>query len=275
VKVGVARGSRSHRDEWFGPLLGVMAADDLDHAIALQNEPAFGLTGGIQSLDPTEIERWLDRVEVGNAYVNRAITGAIVGRQPFGGWKRSVVGPGAKAGGPGYVASLCRWTDRPGDRIGRARRSYAGAWAELGREVDLAGLRCEANVLRHRPLPGVVLRIGADADPADVELCEQAAALVGTPVERSDASTEDQGALIERLATTTATRLRVLGEPLDDGARRAAHRAWIDVMDDPPVAEGRVELRRWVREQSISRTRHRYGMVPPDGRIGGSGGGHS
>ena len=62
-----------------------MRAGDLDEAIALQNAVAYGLTGGIHSLDPAEIERWLERVEVGNAYVNRHITGAIVRRQPFGG----------------------------------------------------------------------------------------------------------------------------------------------------------------------------------------------
>ena len=64
-----------------------MRADDLDQAIELQNAVPFGLTGGLHSLDDAEIDRWLERVEVGNAYVNRHITGAIVRRQPFGGWK--------------------------------------------------------------------------------------------------------------------------------------------------------------------------------------------
>ena len=52
---------------------------------------------------------WLDRIEAGNLYVNRPITGAMVGRQPFGGWKASSVGPGAKVGGPNYVLQLARW----------------------------------------------------------------------------------------------------------------------------------------------------------------------
>ena len=97
--------------ECFGPVLGLLAARDLDEAIAVQNALPFGLTGGIWSLDPADCARWADRVEVGNAYVNRHITGAIVGRQPFGGWKRSVVGAGAKAGGPNYVLQLCRIVD--------------------------------------------------------------------------------------------------------------------------------------------------------------------
>ena len=92
VRIGVQPGSWFHRTECFGPVLGVMRADDLDHAIDLQNAVAYGLTGGLHSLDEHEIERWLERVEVGNAYVNRHTTGAIVRRQPFGGWKRSSVG---------------------------------------------------------------------------------------------------------------------------------------------------------------------------------------
>ena len=263
IKVGVRPGSRSHLDEWFGPVLGIMEADDLDHAVDLQNQTAYGLTGGIHSLDPLEIDRWLERVEVGNAYVNRHITGAIVGRQPFGGWKRSAVGPGAKAGGPGYVATLCRWVDRPGDRLDRATESYRRAWVDLGRPEEMSGLRSEANLLRHRRLPGVIIRVQPDADPMDLTLCQLAARTTGTPIELSRASEETESGLVDRLGGSAATRLRVVGSPLAEETVRAAHAAWIDVMDDQPVAEGRVELRRWVREQAISRTMHRYGILNP------------
>src|SRR5204863_429849 len=74
----------------------------------LQNGTEFGLTGGLQTLDPDEIAHWLAHVEVGNAYVNRHTTGAIVRRQPFGGWKHSSVGPGAKTGGPNDVLRFVR-----------------------------------------------------------------------------------------------------------------------------------------------------------------------
>ena len=100
MRLGVQPGSWFHQTECFGPVLGVMRADDLDHAVELQNAVPYGLTGGLHSLDEAEIDRWLARVEVGNAYVNRHTTGAIVRRQPFGGWKRSSVGRGAKTGGP-------------------------------------------------------------------------------------------------------------------------------------------------------------------------------
>jgi RHH-type proline utilization regulon transcriptional repressor/proline dehydrogenase/delta 1-pyrroline-5-carboxylate dehydrogenase len=109
IKLGVRGGSFFHGTECFGPVLGLMRAENLDEAIALANGTAFGLTSGIQSLDDREIDRWIDRIEAGNLYVNRPITGAMVGRQPFGGWKASSVGPGAKVGGPNYVLQLARW----------------------------------------------------------------------------------------------------------------------------------------------------------------------
>src|SRR4030095_9476081 len=92
-------------------------------AIELANAQPFGLTSGLQTLDDREITRWVDHTEAGILDVNRPITGAIVGRQPFGGWKASSVGPGAKAGGPNYVLQLGRWrhgTPRPGEGEPRA-----------------------------------------------------------------------------------------------------------------------------------------------------------
>ncbi|MEP7764249.1 bifunctional proline dehydrogenase/L-glutamate gamma-semialdehyde dehydrogenase [Sanguibacter sp. 25GB23B1] len=109
VRSGVVRGSTSHQVEYFGPVLSVMTTETLEDAIALANDVDYGLTAGLQSLDPAEIDTWLSRIQAGNLYVNRGITGAIVRRQPFGGWKRSAVGPGTKAGGPNYLLGLGSW----------------------------------------------------------------------------------------------------------------------------------------------------------------------
>ena len=106
-------GSEFHQTEYFGPVLGIMTARTLEEAIALQNGSDYGLTAGIHSLDPEEVRFWLDRVQAGNCYVNRGITGAIVRRQPFGGWKKSSVGAGAKAGGPNYLFGLGSWRSKP------------------------------------------------------------------------------------------------------------------------------------------------------------------
>jgi RHH-type proline utilization regulon transcriptional repressor/proline dehydrogenase/delta 1-pyrroline-5-carboxylate dehydrogenase len=111
IKLDVAAGSFTHTTELFGPLLGVLRANDLEHALALANATPYGLTAGLFSLDEREQAYWAERMQAGNLYINRGITGAVVRRQPFGGCKASSFGPGAKAGGPNYVLQLCRVSD--------------------------------------------------------------------------------------------------------------------------------------------------------------------
>jgi RHH-type transcriptional regulator, proline utilization regulon repressor / proline dehydrogenase / delta 1-pyrroline-5-carboxylate dehydrogenase len=89
------------RDEVFGPLLAVSRVRDVDEAMEIVDSLPFALTGGLFSRSPRTIERVAASVPVGNLYVNRGITGAMVGRQPFGGNRRS--GVGSKAGGPDYL----------------------------------------------------------------------------------------------------------------------------------------------------------------------------
>lgn len=108
VKLGVKEGSFMHQTELFGPVLAVMRADNLDHALRLANGTPYGLTSGIQTLDDREQKKWLEEIEAGNLYINRGITGAIVRRQPFGGCKASSFGRGSKAGGPNYISEFMR-----------------------------------------------------------------------------------------------------------------------------------------------------------------------
>ena len=89
------------RDEIFGPVLAVLRAADIDEAIALANGTDYALTAGIYSRSPAAIARAAAELRAGNVYVNRHITGAVVGRQPFGGYGLS--GVGSKAGGPDYL----------------------------------------------------------------------------------------------------------------------------------------------------------------------------
>jgi RHH-type proline utilization regulon transcriptional repressor/proline dehydrogenase/delta 1-pyrroline-5-carboxylate dehydrogenase len=112
VKWGVQPGNFTHMTELFGPVLGVMEARDLDHAIELVNATGYGLTSGLESLDDREHEHWRERVRAGNLYINRPTTGAIVLRQPFGGMGKSSVGPGIKAGGPNYVVPLMKFENK-------------------------------------------------------------------------------------------------------------------------------------------------------------------
>jgi RHH-type transcriptional regulator, proline utilization regulon repressor / proline dehydrogenase / delta 1-pyrroline-5-carboxylate dehydrogenase len=89
------------RDELFGPVVAVLRARDFDHALALANDTDYALTAGIFSRSPVHIERAAAELRGGNVYINRGVTGAVVGRQPFGGYGLS--GVGSKAGGPDYL----------------------------------------------------------------------------------------------------------------------------------------------------------------------------
>jgi RHH-type proline utilization regulon transcriptional repressor/proline dehydrogenase/delta 1-pyrroline-5-carboxylate dehydrogenase len=93
--------SRVLREEIFGPLLAVERVRSVEEACDRVDASPFGLTGGLFSRNPQTVDYVADRSPVGNLYVNREITGAMVGRQPFGGNRLS--GTGTKAGGPGYL----------------------------------------------------------------------------------------------------------------------------------------------------------------------------
>lgn len=89
------------QEEIFGPVLACIRAKDFQEALQIANGTNFALTGGLYSRTPSHIEQATAEFEVGNLYINRGITGAIVSRQPFGGFKLS--GVGSKAGGPDYL----------------------------------------------------------------------------------------------------------------------------------------------------------------------------
>lgn len=97
----VAPTSSLAQEEFFGPILAVLKARDLTHALEIANGTKYALTGGLYSRSPENIARVKREFRVGNLYINRKITGAIVDRQPFGGFKLS--GIGSKAGGPDYL----------------------------------------------------------------------------------------------------------------------------------------------------------------------------
>ncbi|WP_314504407.1 bifunctional proline dehydrogenase/L-glutamate gamma-semialdehyde dehydrogenase [uncultured Microbacterium sp.] len=195
IRTGVQPGSRFHREEFFGPVLGVMHAHSLSHALELQNAVAYGLTAGLYTQNPQDLETWLDGVQAGNLYVNRGITGAIVQRQPFGGWKRSSVGAGTKAGGPNYLIGLGAWRPSAGSAssatlhlrgldsritgvieaaqpsldydafewLRRGALSDALAWdREFGQVRDVSHLGVERNLFRYRPVD-VAVRASGDA----------------------------------------------------------------------------------------------------------------
>lgn len=309
IRLGVQPGSWYHRTECFGPVLGLVAVDSLEEAIAIANSSDFGLTGGLHSLEPNQIRLWRETIEVGNAYINRGTTGAIVQRQPFGGWKNSSVGPGVKAGGPNYVACFGRWSEtalpefqaaplgqlkvllpkllewledgEARQRLSAAAGSYQYWWRhEFSLEHDPSQVHGETNHFRYCPRPLHVLRVGelplAVAKMA-VAQATLAACRTGTPLELSVASdgeawqawvgltggrcvVETVAAMQQRVAGVIGATVRVVGDLgvncLDPLALGKAF-----VVTGLPLANGRLELQWYVREQAISETVHRYGNL--------------
>jgi RHH-type proline utilization regulon transcriptional repressor/proline dehydrogenase/delta 1-pyrroline-5-carboxylate dehydrogenase len=198
VKLGVQEGSFTHQTELFGPLLGVMRAENLEEALRIANGTPYGLTAGLMALDEREQATFLEHQRAGNLYVNRGTTGAIVQRQPFGGQKASSFGPGAKAGGPNYVAQLVRFeelepgrgvaelwpevsalvealsqrlTARERMRLGAGARDFARALEHhFGRDHEPAELIGQVNVFRYRPLSGLIIRAASGTLPGELAL---------------------------------------------------------------------------------------------------------
>ena len=104
VFADVAPTHRVAQEEIFGPILAVMKANSFQEALTMANSTAYALTGGVYSRSPANLELARQRFDVGNLYLNRPITGALVGRQPFGGHRLS--GVGAKAGGEEYLTQF-------------------------------------------------------------------------------------------------------------------------------------------------------------------------
>lgn len=258
IRLGVKPGSWFHLTECFGPVLGLMRADSLEQATSWQNATDFGLTAGLHSLDPEEIGWWKEHVQAGNLYINRPITGAIVQRQPFGGWKKSCIGPGAKAGGPNYVLSFAHLhesTNRPAD--------YREAWAQhFAVAHDPSGLRCEANVFRYRPSRGVILRLD-EHDETAIARAKLAAEVTGVPLNISIREEENEAQFIARLPSLakSAEFIRTITTP-SDAVLHAINELGLNWINTPLLTTGRIELTRWLREQSVSETRHRYGQLP-------------
>ncbi|MBW3660412.1 MAG: L-glutamate gamma-semialdehyde dehydrogenase [Gemmatimonadetes bacterium] len=101
IFAGVDPRARIAQEEIFGPVLAVIEAKDYDDALAIANDTEYGLTGGVYTTDPEKIERAKREFHVGNLYINRKCTGALVGVHPFGGFQMS--GTDSKAGGKDYL----------------------------------------------------------------------------------------------------------------------------------------------------------------------------
>jgi RHH-type proline utilization regulon transcriptional repressor/proline dehydrogenase/delta 1-pyrroline-5-carboxylate dehydrogenase len=308
IRIGVKPGSWYHQNECFGPVLGVMRVENFEQALEIQNSSPFGLTGGLYSLDPEEIATWREQVEVGNAYINRTTTGAIVRRQPFGGWKDSCVGPGPKAGGPNYVATFCQWTqERLPTMLGKPSQQLSAQLAALiqvlGPEAqpvisaaagscaywwnkefsvahDPSRIHGESNHFRYRPRPWFVLRVQDDSeiklrDSAISLLAAQTAGVkseISVPANGSErlaaigkicgatVTTETDAQLANRLSGMKGGTLRILGD-YDPQVYSPSVIGNVPIVSPQVLANGRLELLNYLKEQSVTQIMHRYGNI--------------
>lgn len=283
--------------EFFGPVLSVMCAEDFEHGMRLLNSSAYGLTAGLFSLRESEQESFVQRADAGNLYINRPITGAVVGRQPFGGRKHSGFGPGAKAGGPDYLRQfvlgpsaaaqaadddLVAWTQLSTSY----RRALRDHYAVVHPGTQVAG---EHNYLRYQTAR-TVLVLGEDVDELSLAASLLARHLSGNQqplfVCRSPLAPAGSLKLLEaklvvaqRLAqlhgasslvavsaeevlhfaqANAIERLRCVGQAAESLLSGAAQIP-ITVLSDPVSSDGYFELGHYLMSQSISHAYHRHG----------------
>lgn len=246
IKWGVQPGSFTHQTELFGPVLGVLCADNLTHAIEIANSTRYGLTAGLHSLDEREHLQWIESIEAGNCYINRGITGAIVQRQPFGGCKQSSFGRGLKAGGPNYLLQFMHSTETAADD------SYLFFWDHyFSQDHDPSELLGQSNILRYIPHPLTICVQNHDS-PSDLARIRQAAALCNTPI---DLLPPDH-----LLSQLRYPRVRFLSVPPSPLLQALAEKG-ISSYTAPVLANGRLELLHYLRELSLSIETHRYGYL--------------
>lgn len=299
VKWGVKPSSFTFKNELFAPLLSVVCIDDLEQGIEYANSSEYGLTAGLQSLNEDEHILWKNSIEAGNLYINRGITGAIVRRQPFGGMKRSAFGGGIKAGGPNYVSCFVEFTEqdfptvkesswskllseeKAKSRLNYATESFNKAWTEeFSQEKDVSHIYGEENIFRYLPLKSVGFRIQEEDNLDDILLVIYGADKVKTPLTVSISEDNKNKEIIEKAISGLSNvsikvqdeatfieemnnyeRIRTCSSDLSDAIYAKAAKLGKHIANIKPLAEGRLELLHYLKEQSIAYEYHRYGSI--------------
>ena len=184
IRIGTKKGDKSHLTEFFGPVITIMKAKNIEEALEIINGTDYGLTSAIQSLDDEEINIWREGVVAGNLYINRTSTGAIVLRQPFGGMKNSAYGAGIKAGGENYMTqfinisedkekffikeykgnneilpNIAKLSIKYPDFV-KAANSYLQAYENyFSKEIDYCNIVGQSNICRFKKIDNLIIRI--------------------------------------------------------------------------------------------------------------------
>jgi len=270
VKWGITKESFEYNQELFGPVLCVMKAKNLKEAIQLVNDLDYGLTSGIESLDPTETEYWLNNIKAGNLYANRSTTGAIVQRQPFGGMKASCFGFGMKAGGSNYLTQFLNKVEK-NDSLASAKKDYQNAYnTHFSKNIDYVKLRGQHNICVYLKPESISVCIDSKVLKGAIDKVKAAAEIIGVPItfyatEATPKLTETKllknwNELSNSLSHNTVVRA-LNYDRIGDAFLRTCHDKAIHVYGNKPSNYGRYELLNYLTEQSRSINYHRYGNL--------------
>lgn len=271
IKWGVTTKDFEYQNELFGPILSVMKAKNLQEAVEIANGVEYGLTSGLESLDPKEVDYWRENIKAGNLYVNRSTTGAIVLRQPFGGIKASSFGFGMKAGGLNYVGQFMKFRE-PEMSLKDIQQDYE-KWVKeyFSKEIDPVNLRGQHNISRYLKPEKIILLIDELTPEKEIQMVTVAAKALNIPLEcytqkRSPSAFADAIEVSEwtdlkgQLSHDVCIRVLANGPSKGAFAEYCIENAY-DIFDRKPSVYGRFELLNYLSEQSFSYNYHRYGNL--------------
>ncbi len=221
IKYDVSAHSDCFKTPYLGPVLSLIKAKNIHHAIELIHSIPFGLSAGLQSLDEREHHIWLSHVEVGNYYINRQMNDFIIRREPFGGCKKSSFGQGFKEGGPNFLKTcmipsqvnipkqkrsqnekvnkltpFLEKIDLTAEQLGlwyASISNYAFWWKRMKQQRDPSKIIGQDNYFGYIPLSQITLRITSSSAPLDILRVCAAALTCESPMEISYDSSQTDG----------------------------------------------------------------------------------
>ena len=270
IKWGITTKDFEYNNEMFGPILSVMKASDLKEAVNMVNGTDFGLTSGIESLDPQEVKYWLENIKAGNLYANRSTTGAIVQRQPFGGMKASSFGFGMKAGGPNYIAQFLKRQEKK-MTLSKVVKDYKESYVNLfSKEVDFAELRGQHNSNTYLKPKQILVCLDDKVAVDDFQKVMAISEILKVPVKAytlEESTKFPTATLIDNLDKIQGTLshdtvLRILNpKRVPTEFLQYCHDRSINIYSDKPSNFGRFEWLNYLTEQNRSVNYHRYGNL--------------
>ncbi|WP_228568477.1 bifunctional proline dehydrogenase/L-glutamate gamma-semialdehyde dehydrogenase [Campylobacter sputorum] len=291
IKYGTKKGDFTHMSELFTPVLTVMRANDLKDAIDIANSTGYGLTGALESLDEKEWEYYKENIEVGNIYINKPTTGAIVLRQPFGGVKKSAVGYGRKVGIYNYIT---QFLDISQDEVDvnlkenefttalaslnidkdtlNAAKSYVYHYEnEFSKEKEYISVRGEDNLFAYKKIKSLLYIVDEKDSLKDILLVLIAAKVSGVKTAISYKDENEDIKFIKQYKDIFGIefvkeadfkdyeRIRYHGD-CNEIYKKASALAKI-IIRNKPLLNGRFELLYYYNEKSTSVSFHRYGNL--------------